>query len=78
MLFSVEQAFVGREEIRAPLKRPAWEATKRPVSTKLSEFILGPADEGIETKETNYSYLNLNMSSCFILSSALGANYHFS
>ena len=27
MLFSVEQAFVGREEIRAPLKRPAWEAT---------------------------------------------------
>ena len=32
MLFSVEQAFVGREEIRAPLKKPAWEAmayTKR-------------------------------------------------
>ena len=27
MLFSVEQAFVGREEIRAPLKMPAWEAT---------------------------------------------------
>ena len=26
MLFSVEQAFVGGEEIRAPLKRPAWEA----------------------------------------------------
>ena len=26
MLFSVEQAFVGREEIRAPLKSPAWEA----------------------------------------------------
>ena len=26
MLFSVEQAFVGRDEIRAPLKRPAWEA----------------------------------------------------
>ena len=26
MLFSVEQAFVGREEIRAPLKTPAWEA----------------------------------------------------
>ena len=25
MLFSVEQAFVGREEIRAPLKTPAWE-----------------------------------------------------
>ena len=26
MLFTVEQAFVGREEIRAPLKTPAWEA----------------------------------------------------
>ena len=26
MLFSVEQAFVGRDEIRAPLKTPAWEA----------------------------------------------------
>ena len=28
MLFSVEQAFVGREEIRTPLKTPAWEATR--------------------------------------------------
>ena len=27
MLFSVEQAFVGRDEKRAPLKTPAWEAT---------------------------------------------------
>ena len=27
MLFSVEQGFVGRDEIRAPLKTPAWEAT---------------------------------------------------
>ena len=26
MLSSVEQAFVGREDIRAPLKTPAWEA----------------------------------------------------
>ena len=26
MLSSVEQAFVGRDEKRAPLKRPAWEA----------------------------------------------------
>ena len=26
MLSSVEQAFVGREEKRAPLKTPAWEA----------------------------------------------------
>ena len=27
MLFSVEQVFVGRDEIRAPLKTSAWEAT---------------------------------------------------
>ena len=27
MLFSVQQAFVGRDEIRAPLKTSAWEAT---------------------------------------------------
>ena len=26
MLFSVEQALVGRDEKRAPLKTPAWEA----------------------------------------------------
>ena len=26
MLSSVEQAFVGRDENRAPLKTPAWEA----------------------------------------------------
>ena len=28
MSFSVEQAFVGRDEIRALLKTPAWEAMK--------------------------------------------------
>ena len=27
MLSSVEQAFVGRDEKRAPVKKPAWEAT---------------------------------------------------
>ena len=27
MLFSVEQAFVGRDEKRAPLKTPSWEAS---------------------------------------------------
>ena len=26
MLFSIEQAFVGRDEKRTPLKTPAWEA----------------------------------------------------
>ena len=27
MLFPAEQAFVGRDEKRAPLKTPAWEAS---------------------------------------------------
>ena len=36
MLFSVEQAFVGRDEKRAPLKTPAWEATKKTAKTCLS------------------------------------------
>ena len=29
MIFSVEQAFVGRDEKRAPLKMPAWKATTK-------------------------------------------------
>ena len=33
MLSSVEQAFVGREEIRAALKTPAWEARVKMNST---------------------------------------------
>ena len=35
MLFSVEQAFVGREEIRAPLKTPAWLAIAKHASVAL-------------------------------------------
>ena len=35
MLSSDEQAFVGREEIRAPLKTPAWEARERGVLSNL-------------------------------------------
>ena len=34
MLFSVEQAFVGREEIRAPLKMPAGEAKVSAILSK--------------------------------------------
>ena len=30
MLFSVEQVFVGNDEIRAPLKTSAWETTSSP------------------------------------------------
>ena len=29
MSFLVEQAFLGRDEIRAPLETPTWEATKQ-------------------------------------------------
>ena len=36
MLFSVEQVFVGTDEIQAPLKTPAWEAMK---SGLLSSFL---------------------------------------
>ena len=39
MLFSAEQAFVGRDEKQAPLKTPAWEATFLPFSL-LSPFKL--------------------------------------
>jgi len=35
MLSSVEQAFVGRDEKRAPLKTPAWEATAIGTVSKL-------------------------------------------
>ena len=34
MLFSVEQASVGRDEKRAPLKTPVWEATLNNVHFK--------------------------------------------
>ena len=30
MLFSVEQAFVGKDEKRTPLKTPTWEAKESP------------------------------------------------
>ena len=35
MLFTVEQAFVGRDEKRAPIKMPAWEAKLFPIPLKL-------------------------------------------
>ena len=38
MLSSVEQAFVGREEIRAPLKTPAWEAR---LDVDIDEILFG-------------------------------------
>ena len=38
MLFSVEQAFVGRDEKRAPLKMPAWEAISTPKEQKRGDL----------------------------------------
>ena len=38
MLSSVEQAFVGRDEKRAPLKTPAWEAND--VKAELNIIVL--------------------------------------
>ena len=35
MLFSVEQVFVGRDEKRAPLNMPAWEAKVFPIPLKI-------------------------------------------
>ena len=40
MLFSVEQAFVGRDKILAPLKTPAWEAKQSLNSQKLTSILL--------------------------------------
>ena len=34
MLFSVAQVFVGRDEIQAPLKMPAWEASAGEIDSK--------------------------------------------
>ena len=38
MLFSVEQAFVGRDEKRAPLKAPAWEANQGSIKSFFSSY----------------------------------------
>ena len=40
MLFSVEQAFVGREEIRSPLKTPAGEASRCPVNLTMVKTLM--------------------------------------
>ena len=47
-MFSVEQAFVGRDEKRAPLKTPAWEATKKLVRL----FILKEVKPSPDSKMT--------------------------
>ena len=42
MLFSVEQAFVGKDEKRAPLKTPAWEAS---LSLAEANFLRGATNQ---------------------------------
>ena len=38
MLSSIEQAFVGRDEKRAPLEMPAWEAKFKPARPHVRYF----------------------------------------
>ena len=40
MLFSIEQAFAGRDEKRAPLKTPAWEANSEGVSRDFLLYVV--------------------------------------
>ena len=68
MLFSVEQAFVGREEMRAPLKTPAWEATVQlylllfpfveNFSGTLSKQVLGPEETIHRASQSNLENWN--------------------
>ena len=57
MLFSVEQAFVGRDETRAPLKTPAWEA-KQSVKNQFNKHFpaLPPNLTGTVFKGTTAHY----------------------
>ena len=65
MLFSVEQAFVGRQEIRAPLKTPAWEAS----ALRDEEEIIIPQMQEATTQPSTFTnlsvyYLTLNGFKC--------------
>ena len=58
MLLSVEQAFVGREEIRASLKTPAWEATRRgdhrSQNSPIVQFVTKPTQAFSQTQSGQY------------------------
>ena len=58
MLFSVEQAFVGRDEIRAPLKTPACEA-KQSLNSQFNKHFaaLPPNLTGVVVKGATSHYL---------------------
>ena len=53
MLFSVEQAFVGRNEIQAPLKMPAWEASAGEIDPKGIAPVLCFASSFMREKGSN-------------------------
>ena len=56
MLFSVEQAFVGRDEKGAPLKTPVWEATPGDPATKVQKQS-NPPIQGLQlTNKVDKSY----------------------
>ena len=61
MLSSVDQAFVGRDEKRAPLKTPAWEAiTRRTISLKLTYFTCGNATHNNAARDkVNLDFLHI-------------------
>ena len=50
MLFSVEQAFVGRDERRAPLKTPVWEARTEPAHISADQPIFRHDTAGVPAK----------------------------
>ena len=63
MLSSVEQAFVGRDEKQAPLKTPAWEATRNGVEITVLMCEQKPDPIWFSCRHKTYSVLcehNLN------------------
>ena len=65
MLFSVEQAFVGRNEIQAPLKMPAWEASAGEIDSKGIAPVLFFASSFMREKGSNI-LLTLSLPECLM------------
>ena len=84
MLSSFEQAFTGREETRAPLKTPAWEANRCPPF--LDNFLKQPQQQLIQRKRLcrrKNTFLNLNSTCiyCYVINfpnKNCFTNYRFS
>ena len=53
MLSSVEQAFVRRDERRAPLKMPAWEASVRIKQARSQKNVTGTIFVDIKIQRSN-------------------------